>query len=744
MGSSSSDINLSTDNLQEAWVAFFKKYYLDAITELANEYPEKRSLSVDFFDVDKYNDKLSQGLLEEPDIFLEAATETLREMDIGNGVGLDKAHARIKNLPIVTNLTEIDPDTTASKLITIAGSTVLQVKKSEPKIKIAVFECPFCHHIFSIEQPPLTFSEPRECPEEEGGCGRKVQRFELLVDKCTTVKAQRISFQGTSEERKEIEVEDDLINQYSPGDEVLITGIIRFFQKKAKYEKTPYLDWYIEVNSMERVVKEYDEDTKNKAIELLKDPEILDKFAQFLEKQGLINGKLKKVITGEDKNKRLLFCSGLSAKYKRRIHCILIAQSSVGKSRLTFLLSLFFPRQIEELFRTTERAIDYLGTNLDGKILLLKEMAGGQSAQYSLRITMDPESDELRILTVVKDEKTNEPKTIEKRTLGTPVFVSTTTTAYFDTQTKNRAFLLPLDESEEQTKRIHDADDKERSEILPDLTSELNNYLCALDMLQPIEVKIPFTISYPTKNVKARRSRPHLLDLVEVITFLRQYQRNFIEIGERESDLHRYLIATPEDFELAKEIAEKSLSMDVEDLSPNAEKLFELFKEEGWREIPEDGEGESQKTLEEEADEKPEKIKVPFTIKSIREKVSKYLGRSYSKSAIRGFLDELDDANRIVGDEGNPKHYYILDEDGECTEMNSVHIRGSFGETELSKWLDTINNKHTFCRYGSGDELLSDIGTTKNVNVDHSNGARRDTQTGETCLNSAHCSKMRI
>lgn len=726
MGSSSSDINLSTDNLQEAWVAFFKKYYLDAITELANEYPEKRSLSVDFFDVDKFNDKLSQGLIEEPDIFLEAATETLREMDIGNGVRLDKAHVRVKNHPIMTNLTEIDPDTTASKLITIAGSTVLQVKKSEPKIKIAVFECLFCHHIFSIEQPPLTFSEPRECPEEEGGCGRKARRFELLVDKCTIVKAQRIRLQELSEKReeKEIEVEDDLINQFSPGDEVLITGIIRFFQKVAKYEKTPYLDWHIEVNSMDRVVKEYDEDTKNKSIELLKDPEILDKFAQFLEKPGLINGKLKKVITGEDKNKRLLFCSGLSAKYKRRIHCILIAQSSVGKSRLTFLLSLFFPRQIEELFRTTERAIDYLGTNLDGKILLLKEMAGGQSAQYSLRITMDPESDELRILTVVKDEKTNEPKTIEKRTLGTPVFVSTTTTAYFDNQTKNRAFLLPLDESEEQTKRIHDADDKERSEILPDLTSELNNYLCALDMLQPIEVKIPFTIGYPTKNVKARRSRSHLLDLVEVITFLRQYQRNFIEIGEKENELHRYLIATPEDFELAKEIAEKSLSMDVEDLSPNAEKLFELFKEHGWK-----------------TDKKEKKA---FTLKEIRELAPEYLGRSYSKSAIRDFLNELDDANRIVGDGGKPKRYYILDEGGECTEMNSVHIRGSFGETELSKWLDTMNNKHTFCRYGSGDELLPDIGTTKNVNVDHSNGARRDTQTGETCLDSAHCSKMRI
>ena len=739
---------MNPSQVSEAWETFLKRYYKDSIIKLGTEYPEKRSLSVNFGDIDNFNSKLAEGILSDPDTFMEPLTQELRNFDLGTGTGLDEAHVRITNLPVVKRFEEINPKEAGDKLISIAG-VVLRLKRPEDKIKTAVYECPYCARIFNVEQPPWEFIEPVECREEDGGCGKKPRSFKLLVEKCRTIRAQQFSFQEVRGKEKgeiKIEVVEDLIDKVSPGDEIKITGIVRYYQRTEKktYKKTPYLDWRIEVNSMEKVVKEYDNATKEKAVELLKDPGILTRIVKFLEKPGLIEGKPKKVIVGEDENKQLLFLSGLSAKARRKLNNILIGQSSVGKTRLASLLILFFPNQVEDLFRTSAKALDYLETNLEGKILLLTEMAGGESAQYSLRITMDPESDELRILTVIKDEKTNEQKTVTKITLGTPVFVSTTTSAHFDIQTKNRAFLSPMDESEDQTKRIFEADNKERKEILSDLTSERDTFLCALDMLQPIEVKIPFTIAYPTKNLKARRSRPHLLDLVEVITFLHQYQRNIVEVGEKESELYRYLIATPEDFKLAKEIASKSLSMDVGDLSPNAEKLFELFKKEGLREIPEDGEGESQKTLEEEADEKPEKIKVPFTIKSIREEGPKYLGRSYSRTAIRGFLDELDDANRIVGDDGKPKHYYILDKDGEHTEINTVQIDATSAETELSAWLDAMNGKHTFFRYESGEKLLSDIHKKKSAHADYSNGAIGGTQTGERKEDNTQSLKVRI
>ena len=713
------------NGISEAWAAFLRRYYENPIMELANNYPGKRSLEVTFQDIDNFNPMLAERILGEPDVFLEVLREELRVFDLGSGVGLDKAHVRITNLPVVKRLEEINPEEAGGKLVSIAG-VVLRLKRPEDKIKTAVFQCPFCAHIFSEEQPPLEFIEPVECPEGDGGCGRRPRVFKLLVEKCRTIKAQQFSFQEVrgkeKGEIKEIEVEDDLIDKVSPGDEIKITGIIRYYQRKKKdYEKTPYLDWRIEVNTMEKVVKEYDENTRGKAIELLKDPEILDRFAGFLEEPGLIDGKPKKVIVGEKKNKRLLFLVGLSAKYPRKIHNIIVGQSSAGKSRLASLLNLYFPERVEDLFRTSARALDYLQTNLEGKILLIKEMAGGQSSDYSLRIVMDPESDELRILTVVKDEKTNEQKTVTKITLGNPVFVSTTTTTYFDVQTKNRAFLSPMDESEDQTKRILEADRKGRQEMLSDLTSELQEKRCALDMLQPIGVKIPFEIEYPTKSLKARRSAPHLSDLIEMVAFLHQYQRQFIELENGE----KYLIATPEDFEIAKDIAEKSLSIDIAEISPNAEKLYELFKKEGYRYDGING----------------EPIKVEFTLKKIRENASRYLGRNYARESIRNFLNELDDVGLIVSDEGKPKKYYLLEEPGESPKIPNVRVKKSLNETELSKWVNSITTIPK--RIREGIELLNFL-PKKIGNGGYKNGVTREAEAGERKVNANHWAKMGI
>ncbi len=59
----------------------------------------------------------------------------------------------------------------------------------------------------------------------------------------------------------------------------------------------------------------------------------------------------------------------------------------------------------------------------------------------------------MRIGLVDKNEKgQNTPKTLEVN--GIPVFISTSTNYNIDPETINRTFLMQVDESEEQTKRI--------------------------------------------------------------------------------------------------------------------------------------------------------------------------------------------------------------------------------------------------------------------------------------------------
>ncbi|GAJ18634.1 unnamed protein product, partial [marine sediment metagenome] len=131
---------------------FYKAYYKEAIVELSNAYPDKRSLYINFFDLGNFDANIADLLLEEPDEILPLLITTLREFDIGTGVQLEKAHPCITNLPIlrkvkIRNIRNEDIDT----LISIDG-LVLKATEVRPKLLEAIFECPFCHHLFSVAQ----------------------------------------------------------------------------------------------------------------------------------------------------------------------------------------------------------------------------------------------------------------------------------------------------------------------------------------------------------------------------------------------------------------------------------------------------------------------------------------------------------------------------------------------------------------------------------------------------------------
>jgi len=60
------------------WDKFFNRYYIGDILALANEYPESRSLYVDFVNIEKFDPDLAEELLEHPDRILSTAEEALR------------------------------------------------------------------------------------------------------------------------------------------------------------------------------------------------------------------------------------------------------------------------------------------------------------------------------------------------------------------------------------------------------------------------------------------------------------------------------------------------------------------------------------------------------------------------------------------------------------------------------------------------------------------------------------------
>ena len=118
----------------EKFESFFKDRCMKDIERLVEDYPEKRSLMVDFKDIEHYDTSLADEILVNPDVCLEAARQAIKSIDVPMlEIEEFAPHIRIYNLP-----EERQPllrDISAShigKLVSIEG-VVKQVTDVLPK-----------------------------------------------------------------------------------------------------------------------------------------------------------------------------------------------------------------------------------------------------------------------------------------------------------------------------------------------------------------------------------------------------------------------------------------------------------------------------------------------------------------------------------------------------------------------------------------------------------------------------------
>ena len=348
------DFKMMQDLVTERWEDFLKRYCWDDLIELSNSYPERRSLFVKFTDMDTYDPNLADMVLDTPDVAIASATDALREMDIPTGVILDEANLRIINLPRRVKIRDIRSND-IGKLVGIEG-LVTKATEVRPRVIEAVFECPFCHHIFSVVQSGRQFKEPFECEQESGGCGRKVQRFKLLVEKSKFANAQKIRLQESPEELRGGELpqaidsylEDDISGEVAPGDRVVITGILRSYQRMTQYGKTPFFDIYLDGNSLELMQEEFEEiditeEDEREIRELANHPEVYERFIRSIAPSIYGYEEIKEAMV-------LQLFSGVpkelpdETRIRGDIHLLLVGDPGVAKSQLLTYLVRLAPR----------------------------------------------------------------------------------------------------------------------------------------------------------------------------------------------------------------------------------------------------------------------------------------------------------------------------------------------------------------------------------------------------------------
>jgi hypothetical protein len=129
-------------------------------------------------------------------------------------------------------------------------------------------------------------------------------------------------------------------------------------------------------------------------------------------------------IVGEEKNKLILFLSGLTKDFDMPMSVMVKGQSSSGKSNLIRKTTLIFPPEcvISRASLSAKAPVHGQGS-LKGKILYLFEYRGGKDAQYLLRLQQSEKVIAHEFTTV--RGATRETKIAQRE--GSPVIFTTTT-----------------------------------------------------------------------------------------------------------------------------------------------------------------------------------------------------------------------------------------------------------------------------------------------------------------------------
>jgi len=312
---------------------------------------------------------------------------------------------------------------------------------------------------------------------------------------------------------------------------------------------------------------------KEEALKSLKNPRLIQEILEDLEKIGCV---------GEEQNKLLGYLVTISRKLHEPLSLTIVSQSGAGKSNLADTLESILPKEeVVRLSRITPQALYYMEkTALKNKALIIEEKEGSDQADYSIRVLQSKKS--LTLAVPVKDPQTGKMKTQTFEVEG-PCSVIETTTRTHEQNPENlsRVFVIYLDESEEQTRRIHLFQRKQKTlegqkeKLSQDRLRRKHQNVQRL--LNEVVVSIPFVdfIHFPSKWTRTRRDHPRFLNLIEAVSFLHQHQRPL----KQNEDGGFYIESTLEDYRIAYNLAKDIFGDSLSELMKPERDFLERLKQ---------------------------------------------------------------------------------------------------------------------------------------------------------------------
>jgi hypothetical protein len=311
------------------------------------------------------------------------------------------------------------------------------------------------------------------------------------------------------------------------------------------------------------------------ALALLRDPKLLDRILADFERCGIV---------GEQTNTLVGYLAAVSRKLDDPLAVIIQSTSAAGKSSLMDAILAFVPEEQRIKYSAmTGQSLYYLGdSDLQHKVLAIVEEEGAERASYALKLLQS--EGELTIASTGKDPQSGRMVTQEYHVEGPVMIMLTTTAIDLDEELLNRCIVLTVDESREQTRRIHELQRQARTldglRRKLDKAAVLSAHRNAQRLLRPLRVVNPFAqrLTFLDDRTRTRRDHEKYLTLIDTIALLHQFQRQ-AKPAPNAPNGAMYIEVTLDDVATANKLAAEVLGRSLDELPPQTRRLLLLMDE---------------------------------------------------------------------------------------------------------------------------------------------------------------------
>ncbi len=309
------------------------------------------------------------------------------------------------------------------------------------------------------------------------------------------------------------------------------------------------------------------------ALDLLKDPHLLDRILADFETCGVV---------GEETNKLVGYLAAVSRKLEKPLAVIIQSSSAAGKSSLMEAVLAFMPEEERVKYSAmTGQSLFYMGeTDLRHKILAIVEEEGAARASYALKLLQS--EGEISIASTGKDPQTGRLITHEYHVEGPVMILLSTTRVELDEELLNRCLVLTVDEGREQTGAIHrlqrDEETLAGQRLRRQRAALLAVHRNAQRLLRPIMVTNPYAprLTFTDTQIRTRRDHLKYLTLIRTITLLHQHQRPVLT-DHSVNPPEPYIEVTREDIATANRLAAQVFGRSLDELAPQTRRLLVLL-----------------------------------------------------------------------------------------------------------------------------------------------------------------------